>query len=426
MAAFHYQALDTEGKSTQGMIEADSARLARTQLRDKGLFVVELDALSDTSTQKGTRSFNLPFRKRIPLAEVSLMLRQLATLLEAGLPLEQALAVLIEQGGNPAMRQVIAAMRSEVLAGNTLARAMEKHRDTFPEIHRALINAGEASGELATVMDKLASYSEAQQALQQKIGLAMVYPAIVIVVAMLVVGGLLLFVVPPVVEVFQQTHQALPFLTRALIALSDFLSATWLYLIALLVIGGFSAHRALQQEALRFQLHLKLLRLPIVGKLIRGSNTARMASTLAILAGSGVWLLTALNAACGVVGNLPMRRALEDAATQGARRRDAEPRARRLRPVSACADPPHRQRRAKRPPRHHAGPRRQTADAGSRGLHRCAHLHPGTRADPVHGRCGTADRAGDLAAYHPNEPDDQVMVNLKYDFVRTENIFSHG
>lgn len=316
MAAFHYNALDAAGESSNGMIEADSARVARTQLRESGLFVVELNSLSDAPAQGGTRSWNLPFRKRIPLSEVSLMLRQLATLLEAGLPLEQAMAVLIEQGDNPAMRQVIAAMRSEVLAGNTLARAMEKHRDTFPEIHRALISAGEASGELDTVMDKLASYSEAQQALQQKIGLAMVYPAIVVLVATLVVGGLLIFVVPSVVEVFQQTRQALPFLTRALIALSDFLSATWLYLIALCVIGGFVAQRALQQEALRFQLHLKLLRLPIVGKLIRGSNTARMASTLSILVGSGVGLLTALNAACGVLTNLPMRRALEDAATK--------------------------------------------------------------------------------------------------------------
>ncbi len=314
MAAFSYNALDAAGKTTTGMIEADSARLARTQLREKGLFVVELNALSDTSARNGSRNINLPFRKRIPLSEVSLMLRQLATLLEAGLPLEQALAVLIEQGGNPAMRQVIAALRSEVLAGSTLARAMEKHRSTFPEIHRALINAGEASGELATVMDKLASYSEAQQALKQKIALAMVYPAIVITVATLVVGGLLLFVVPPVVEVFQQTRQELPILTRVLIALSDFLSATWLYWIAFFVVGGFIGRSALRQEALRFQLHLKLLRLPIVGKLIRGSNTARMASTLSILVGSGVGLLTALNAACGVVSNLPMRRALEDTA----------------------------------------------------------------------------------------------------------------
>src|SRR5512135_3454875 len=244
MAAFHYNALDAAGKPSNGMIEADSARLARAQLRESGLFVVELNPLSDTSAPGGARGWDLPFRKRIPLAEVSLMLRQLATLLEAGLPLEQALAVLIEQGENPAMRQVIAALRSEVLAGSTLARAMEKHRGTFPEIHRALIRAGEESGELATVMDKLASYSEGQQALQQKIGLAMVYPAIVIFVAVLVVGGLLIFVVPPVVEVFQQTRQALPLLARAQIALCHFFSAFGLYLIAIAVVGGIGAQRA--------------------------------------------------------------------------------------------------------------------------------------------------------------------------------------
>ncbi|MDD2701494.1 MAG: type II secretion system inner membrane protein GspF [Sideroxydans sp.] len=316
MAVFNYQALDPSGKASTGMIEADSARLARAQLRESGLFVVELNSLAESDSSNAARRINLPFRKRIPLSEVSLMLRQLATLLEAGLPLEQALAVLIEQGENPAMRQVIAALRSEVLAGSTLARAMEKHRDTFPDIHRALIRAGEESGELATVMDKLASYAENQQALQQKIGLAMVYPAIVIFVALLVVGGLLLFVVPPVVEVFQQTKQELPLLTRALIALSNFLSATWLYLIGLAVIGSFAAHRALQLETVRYQFHLKLLRLPVLGKLIRGSNTARMASTLSILVGSGVGLLTALNAACGVVTNLPMQRALEDTASK--------------------------------------------------------------------------------------------------------------
>lgn len=316
MAAFSYNALDTSGKNTSGVIEADSARLARAALRENGLFVVELDALSESTASGGKRSFNLPFRKRIPLSAVSLMLRQLATLLEAGLPLEQALAVLIEQGEHETMRQVIASLRSEVLAGSTLARAMEKHKNIFPEIHRALTRAGEESGELATVMEKLATYSENQQALQQKVGLAMVYPAIVIFVAVLVVGGLLIFVVPPVVEVFQQTKQQLPLLTRALILLSDFFAASWLYLVALLTLAGFGVHRALQNEVIRHQFDLKLLRLPIVGKLIRGSNTARMASTLAILVGSGIGLLTALNAACGVVNNLPMRRALEDAAAK--------------------------------------------------------------------------------------------------------------
>ena len=314
MAAFHYLALDAEGKNTQGTIESDSARLARAQLRQDGLFVVEINSLSDADADRSTPDGRRFTRKRIPLAEISLMLRQLATLLEAGLPLEQGLAVLIEQSEMPAMRQLIAALRSEVRAGSTLAHAMEKQSRVFPEIHRALIRAGEASGELAAVMDKLATYSEEQQALRQKVGLAMIYPAIVVLVAVLVVGGLMIFVVPSVVEVFQQTRQTLPLITRLLIWLSDFLAATWPYLMALFAAAGFIAYRALQLEAIRFQFHLKLLRLPIVGKLIRGSNTSQMASTLSILVGSGVGLLPALNAACGVVGNLPMRRALENAA----------------------------------------------------------------------------------------------------------------
>jgi general secretion pathway protein F len=313
MAAFNYSALDSKGEKSVGMIEADSPRLARAQLRERQLFVVELAAVSDaTDTGNATRNWTL--RKRIPLSEISLMLRQLATLLEAGLQLEYALAVLIEQGENPALRQLVAALRTEVLAGSTLARAMEKHRDAFPDIHRSLIRAGEESGELAVVMDKLASYAEEQQVMQQKIILAMVYPVIVIFVAILVVGGLLLFVVPPVVEVFEQTHQSLPFLTRAMILLSDLLSELGGYLAVVFLISIVALRQALLQENLRSSFHLKLLQLPVVGKLIRGTNTSRMASTLSILVGSGVGLLPSLNAACGVITNLPMRYALEEAA----------------------------------------------------------------------------------------------------------------
>lgn len=313
MAAFNYRALDAAGAKSEGMIEADSPRSARAQLRERQLFVVELNPVGDTTDAKSSlRSWS--FRKRIPLSEISLMLRQLATLIEAGLQLEYALAVLIEQGEHQAVRQLVAALRSEVLGGSTLARAMEKHRYAFPDIHIALIRAGEESGELAVVMDKLASYTEEQQAMQQKVVLAMVYPVIVILVAILVVGGLLLFVVPPVVEVFAQTHQKLPLLTRAMILLSDLISALGGYLVIGLLIGIFAARQALQRESLRSHFQMRLLRLPVIGKLIRGTNTSRMASTLSILVGSGVGLLPSLNAACGVVTNLPMRYALEDAA----------------------------------------------------------------------------------------------------------------
>jgi general secretion pathway protein F len=208
----------------------------------------------------------------------------------------------------------LAALRADVLAGHTLAHAVAQHPNDFPEIHRALIRAGEASGELDTVMDKLATYSENQQALRQKVGLAFVYPAIVTIVAILVIGGLLLYVVPQVVSVFQQSHQALPWLTRSLIWVTDILSVAWFYLLLLLVAAGYAVRQMLKQEPLRATLHRRLLRLPVLGRLIQGVNTARMASTLSILFGSGVPLLTAMSTASGVVGNLPMRYALEDAA----------------------------------------------------------------------------------------------------------------
>ncbi len=312
MSAFHYQAVDSNGKSQQGIVEADSASRARAQLRDSGLFVLELDDVAATRTQ---RQFSFA-RRRISLADLSLLLRQLATLLEAGLPLEQALSVLIEQSSHPYQRGLLAALRADVLAGNTLAHAMAQHPNDFPEIHRALIRAGEASGELGTVMDKLATYSENQQALQQKVGLAFVYPAIVTVVAILVIGGLLLYVVPQVVSVFQQSHQALPWLTRSLIWLTDILSVTWFYLLLALVAASYFVKRMLRQEIVRAGFHRRLLRLPVLGRLIQGVNTTRMASTLSILFGSGVPLLTAMSAASGVVGNLPMRYALEDAANK--------------------------------------------------------------------------------------------------------------
>ncbi len=310
MPAFHYQALDTAGKQQSGIIEADSARNARNQLRDSGLFVLEVET---TTEQNKKVSFSFS-RRKLSLADLSLLLRQLATLLEAGLPLEQSLSVLIEQSSNQYQHGLLAAIRADVLAGQTLAQAVAQHPNDFPELHRALIKAGEASGELDTVMDKLATYSENQHALQQKVGLAFVYPAIVTAVAILIVGGLLFYVVPQVVSVFEQSHQQLPLLTRSLIWLTDGLAAAWPYLLVLLVAGVFGARHLLKQESVRASLHRKMLHVPVLGRLIQGVNTARMASTLSILFGSGVPLLTSLSAASGVVGNLPMRYALDEAA----------------------------------------------------------------------------------------------------------------
>lgn len=313
MSAFRYEALDTAGRTARGVVEADGLRQARTRVRELGLTVVNVEAISEDSMHAAS-SQRWRLRRGISSTQLSMITRQLATLLEAGLPLEQALGALIEQSEDESMHQILAGVRSELLAGHTLAQAMGQYTKVFPDIYRALIKAGEASGELSHVMLRLAEYTESRQLLKQKVVLAFVYPAIVTVVAILVVMGLLIYVVPQVVSVFQQTQQALPLLTRLLIGLSSGLQATWYYLLFLLVGGGFLARTLLQREEIRYQWHKRLLHMPLVGRLIRGLNTARMASTLAILAGSGVPLLVALQAAAGVVSNLPMRQALEEAA----------------------------------------------------------------------------------------------------------------
>lgn len=313
MAAFRYEALDTEGRTARGVIEADGLRQARARMRDLGLVVIKVSAVTQDTLHSGSGQ-RWRLRRGISSAQLSMLTRQLATLLEAGLPLEQSFSALIEQSEDESVRQILAGVRSELLAGHTLAQAMGQYESVFPGIYRALIKAGEASGELGHVMMRLADYTESRQVLKQKVVLAFVYPAIVTVVALLVVLGLLIYVVPQVVSVFQQSHQTLPLLTRMLIGLSSGLQATWLYLLIGLSGIFFVVRTLLRREEIRFQWHLRLLRLPMLGRLVRGLNTARMASTLAILAGSGVPLLVSLQAAAGVVTNLPMRHALENAA----------------------------------------------------------------------------------------------------------------
>ncbi len=314
MAAFSYEALDSEGRSTRGVIEADGLRQARARMRELGLVVIKVDAVTQDTLHSGPGQRWRWRRGGISSSQLSMLTRQLATLLEAGLPLEQSFNALIEQSEDESVHQILAGVRSELLAGHTLAQAMGQYESVFPDIYRALIKAGEASGELGHVMMRLADYTESRQVLRQKVVLAFVYPAIVTFVAILVVFGLLIYVVPQVVSVFQQTHQALPLLTRMLIGLSSALQATWMYLLLALAAGVFFIRTLLRRKEILYQWHERLLRLPMLGRLVRGLNTARMASTLAILAGSGVPLLISLQAAAGVVTNLPMRRALEDAA----------------------------------------------------------------------------------------------------------------
>ncbi|WP_374357827.1 type II secretion system inner membrane protein GspF [Chitinimonas sp.] len=309
MAGFRYQAIDGAGKALDGIIEADNARSARASLREQGLWVSELEELQQASAgAKESRQAG------VSTAELALITRQFATLLDAGLTIERALTVLIEQAENQRARHVLAGVRSEVLAGAPMSVAMARHPKVFPELYRTIIRAGEESGKAAGVMARLADYIEARQALTSKVALAFVYPIVVLSVCFIVIVGMLYWVVPTMVTAFQNAHQKLPLLTRALLALSGAVREYGgLGLLLLLAIGALVAW-AWRSEAVRWWADSVSLRLPLIGRLNRAGNTARLASTLSILAGSGVPLLKALEAAAGVVGNRVLRGAVADAA----------------------------------------------------------------------------------------------------------------
>ncbi|OIR03041.1 type II secretion system protein F [mine drainage metagenome] len=305
MEAFEYQALDAAGRKVAGVMQADTARQARSLLRAQGLLP------SMVNPVRAIEQARQPWAKGISAAELSLLTRQLATLLTAGLTMEQSLTALIEEAAEPMTREVLGGVKTEVIAGLSLAGALAGYGKSFPDFYRTLVHGGEESGALPTVLAHLADYLDARQALKQKTSLALLYPILVTGVAITIVTGLVVYVVPQVVQVFAQSRQSLPLLTRGLIALSDFLRGAWPYIVATLVACGVGIRAALRREALRRRWHAVLLTLPGIGALIRGVNTSRFASTLAILVGGGVPLLSALNSGAQVMTNLVMKDAIE-------------------------------------------------------------------------------------------------------------------
>jgi general secretion pathway protein F len=304
MAAYRYAAADASGKETTGVLEADSARAARQLLRGRGLVPLTVEPVVSEAQKQ---ALSLALGRRLSQTELAVITRQLASLLGAALPVADALTVMVEQSEKQSVRELMAAIRTDVLGGSSLSKALARHPRQFPDIYRALIAAGEESGKLGSVLQSLADYIEERAKLQQKITLAFVYPTIVTFVALAVVIGLLTYVVPQVVQVFANTRQALPLLTRALIATSDFVRSYGWIVVALVVAGAFVVNRALRVEAVRMRWHQRILRLPVAGVLSRSINTARFASTLSILVGSGVPMLRALQAAGETLTNLAMR-----------------------------------------------------------------------------------------------------------------------
>ena len=312
MPAFRYEAADAAGKTDKGVIEADSARQARTVLRARGLTPLVVDALGAQATKRGGSSFG----KRLSAQENALVTRQLASLLVAGLPLDEALAALADQAERAYVGELLAAIRAEVVGGSSLSVALAQHPKDFPDIYRALVSAGEHSGNLGLVLSRLADYIESRNALTSKIKLAFTYPAIVTVVAFAIVIFLLSYVVPQVVSVFANTKQKLPTLTIIMLWLSDFVR-NWGWLAALVLAAlGLLIRNLLKQPALRLSWHKWLLTAPLFGKLVRGYNTARFASTLAILTSAGVPILRGLQAAGETLNNVALKTNVEDASTR--------------------------------------------------------------------------------------------------------------
>lgn len=299
---YRFQAQDNQGRGETGVIEADSARQARAQLRARGLIPLLL------TEQRATvpRLWSWQGR-RLGVGDRVMVTRQLAVLLGGGVPLDKALAALAEEADKVGVRRCLNEVRTDVLAGTALAQALERHPRDFPAIYPALISAGEKSGRLAWVMERLADYASHQDQLRGKVLGALAYPVLLMSVATLIVGFLMGSVVPQVVSVFTSNHQTLPLITRVLIGLSDLLRDWGLLLLLFMGVILGSCALLLRRPAIRLIWHRQLLRWPLVGRLALSYDTERLSSTLAILVGSGVPLLAALQGAARAVHNRALR-----------------------------------------------------------------------------------------------------------------------
>ncbi len=313
MAAYEYTALDAAGRERRGILDGDSARQVRQLLRDQSLLPVTVTEVSDAAP---TQAFSFSFSNRIRVADVALLTRQLSTLVRSGIPVEESLLAVSQQSEKPRVRSVVAGVRARVMEGRTLAEGLGAFPTVFPEIYRATVSAGEQSGHLDTVLERIADYAENRQILQQKIRNAMIYPVLLTVICLGIVGLLLGYVVPEVVRVFEAGERELPILTRMLIAASDFLRAWWWLMLAVIAGAIWGFRQWLRDPAARYRYDAFKLRLPLIGRVTRGNNAARFARTFSILTSSSVPVLEALKIAADVVTNSPMRRAVQDAAVR--------------------------------------------------------------------------------------------------------------
>ncbi|MBT5135091.1 MAG: type II secretion system inner membrane protein GspF [Halieaceae bacterium] len=319
MAAYKYRALDSDGKLIKGVLEGDSERQIRAQLRTKSLRPIEVTsagrrAANGTRADPGTKRGW--FAPRLSASELALVTRQLATLVASSLPLDECLQAAAEQTRRASTKALLLQVRSKVAEGHTLAHAMGQFPQTFGDMYRAMVTAGEQAGQLGPVLEQLADYTENRQHTAQKLQMALIYPFVLIGVAIAVVTALMMFVVPEMVGIFAQTKTELPPLTVALIATSDFLTNYGVLLMVGLVILVVVIQRLLKNPVYKKVSDATLLRVPGIRRVLIGMDTARFSSTLSILMASGVPLLDALKIAGAVMNNLVLRASSQEVASK--------------------------------------------------------------------------------------------------------------
>lgn len=311
MPAYQFEALDAQGQPRKGVMEADTAKSARAMLRAQQLVPLAVEAVVGQVQEEGMPAawwqLKLWGGRVFSSTMLSVWTRQLSGLISAGLPLERALTALAEEAEEDAQRNLVAALRAEVNAGSSFAKALGQYPREFDEIYRAVVSSGEASGHLATVLEKLADDLEENQALKAKLIGASLYPAIVTLVALAIVIFLVTYVVPQVAGVFAGSKRALPVLTQIMLAISGFVRGFGWWMLGALVLIAFGAGYIRAIEAFRLKIDAAWLRIPVIGKLAKGFNAARFASTLGMLAGAGVPILRALQAAAETLHNRAMR-----------------------------------------------------------------------------------------------------------------------
>lgn len=315
MAAFEYIALNPKGREEKGVLEADSSRQVRQILRDKGLAPLSVAATKERQ-EKSSKGWRMLFRPSLSVRDLSLITRQLATLIAAGLPVEEAVLAVSKQTENATARSMMVTVRSKVMEGYSLANSLAEYPRAFPSLYRATVAAGESAGHLDLVLSRLADYTESRHDSRQRIVQALVYPVVLFVLTILILAGLLGYVVPDIVQVFADTDQALPGLTVFVIAASDFVRDYGLIILGVVIAAGIAIRQALTVPAVRLSFDRRLLHLPVIGKLARGTNTAQFASTLSILSSSGVPLVDALNISGNVLTNEWLKAKVGEATTR--------------------------------------------------------------------------------------------------------------